>query len=172
MGVFRPCSRVLIPGPHDWAIWVASGSRGSRADESLLGGCVAYAVRVATALFVGSSGRGVPTKLPGRKFQSHPGVPPARLIEHHILVYTSIYSVHKLHILALVYTSIYSVHKLSNASFTLNQALSALRRRRFSAARSLLASFAATCLSNVFSTLRPPRPPGGACHEQNSTATG
>jgi hypothetical protein len=38
MGVFRPCSRILIPGPHDWAIWVASGSRGSRADGSHLGG--------------------------------------------------------------------------------------------------------------------------------------
>ncbi len=55
-------------------------------------------------------------------------------------------------------TGIYEVHILSNASFTLNQALSALRRRRFSAARSLLASFAATCLSNVYG--------------QNSTATG
>ncbi len=56
-----------------------------------------------------------------------------------------------------VYTCIYSSHILSNTSFTLSQALSALRRLRFSAARSLLASPSATCLSNVFSTLRPPR---------------
>ncbi len=68
-----------------------------------------------------------------------------------------------------VYTSMYWVHILSNTSFTLNQALSALRRRRFSAARSLLASFAATCLSNVS---QHSDHPGGACHKQNSTATG
>ncbi len=81
VGVFRPCSRSLIPGPRDWAILVASGSRGSRADV-----CIwvqmAYAVRVAIALSVGLSGEGAQTKLPGRKFQSHPGVPPARLIDN------------------------------------------------------------------------------------------
>ena len=69
------CSRV----PRGWATWVASGSCGSRAEASLWGG-VAYAVRVASSPCDGSIGWGVPNQLPGRKFQSHPGVPPARLI--------------------------------------------------------------------------------------------
>jgi hypothetical protein len=56
-----------------------------------------------------------------------------------------------------VYTGIYLVHILSSTSFTLNQALPALRHRCFSAARSLLASPAATCLWNVFSTLTLPK---------------
>jgi hypothetical protein len=60
------------------------------------------------------------------------------------------------HHIPRIYQYILDTYTL-NALFTLNQALSALRRRRFSAARSLLSSFAVTCLSNVFSTLRPPR---------------
>jgi hypothetical protein len=60
VSVFRPSSRSLIPGPRAWAILVASGSRGSRADV-----CIwvqmAYAVRVAIALSVGMSGEGART---------------------------------------------------------------------------------------------------------------
>ena len=59
----------------------------------------------------------------------------------------------------LVYAFIYLVYKLSNTAFTLNQALSALRRRLFSAALqcTLLAYFARLdlpleCLLNTQTT--------------------
>jgi hypothetical protein len=54
-----------------------------------------------------------------------------------------------------VHTCIYSGHILSNTSFTLNQALSALRRRRISAARSLLVArcdLPLECLLNTQTT--------------------
>jgi hypothetical protein len=69
-----------LRGSCDWANLVASGGRGSR-------GVVCIEVQVAYdragchASSGGLSGWGVQTKPPGRKFQSHPGVPPARLIE-------------------------------------------------------------------------------------------
>ncbi len=79
LGTFRPCSQSLVPGPVRLGDLVASGSRGSRAEISVELQ-VAYAGASCHALFGWLDWLGVSTKLPERKFQSHPGVPPARLI--------------------------------------------------------------------------------------------
>ncbi len=65
LGRFERVGRLRSPRLGLWFSWTVGGVR--------CAGCRAH-VRLAARLSIQS-------KLPGRKFQSHPGVPPARLIE-------------------------------------------------------------------------------------------
>ncbi len=91
VGQWRVPGRRLVGLMSGYAMRVTqpppSGRPRVRSDRTPELGPVARATgrsgfRLGMLPFSGLSGRLVQSKLPGRKFQSHPGVPPARIIGH------------------------------------------------------------------------------------------